>query len=76
MGGGRRLKSEGTHVHLWLIQVVVWQTPTEHSKAIICQLKKICENQFPIQPLTVRLIGLGILLNLYLSVYKKLLVKY
>ena len=30
---------EGTYVHLWLIHVVVWQTPTQYCKAIILQLK-------------------------------------
>ena len=36
---GRRFKREGTYVHLWLIHVAVWQRPTQHSKAIILQLK-------------------------------------
>ena len=36
---GGRLKSEGTHVSLRLSRVDVWQKPTQHSKAIILQLK-------------------------------------
>ena len=36
---GRRFKREGTRVYLWLIHVDVWQKPTQHSKAIILQLK-------------------------------------
>ena len=36
---GDRLKREGTYVYLWLIHVDVWQKPTQHSKAIILQLK-------------------------------------
>ena len=36
---GGRIKMEGTYVHLWLIHVVVWQTPTQYCKAIILQLK-------------------------------------
>ena len=34
-----RLKREGTYVCLWLIQVDVWQKPTQYCKAIIFQLK-------------------------------------
>ena len=30
---------EGTYVYLWLIQVDVWQKPTQFCKAIILQLK-------------------------------------
>ena len=29
-GVGRKLKREGTYVHLWLIHVDVWQRPTQH----------------------------------------------
>ena len=36
---GGRFKREGTCVYLWLIHVVVWQTPTKYCKAIILQLK-------------------------------------
>ena len=36
---GGRFKREGTHVHLWLIRVDVWQKPTQHCKTIILQLK-------------------------------------
>ena len=39
MGLGARFKREGTYVYLRLIHVVVWQKPTEHSKAIILQFK-------------------------------------
>ena len=28
------------YLYLWLIQVVVWQKPTQHCKACILQLKK------------------------------------
>ena len=35
-----RFKREGTYVYLWLIQVDVWQKPTQFYKAIIFQLKK------------------------------------
>ena len=34
-----RFKREGTYVYLWLIQVDVWQKPTQFYKAIIFQLK-------------------------------------
>ena len=34
-----RFKTEGTHVYLWLIHIVVWQKPTEHCKEIILWLK-------------------------------------
>ena len=37
MGG--RFKREETYGYLELIQVVVWQTPAQHSEAIILQLK-------------------------------------
>ena len=36
---GGRLKREGIHVYLQLIRVAVHQKPTQHSKAIILQLK-------------------------------------
>ena len=31
---------EDTYVYLWLINVDVWQKPTQYCKAIILQLKK------------------------------------
>ena len=31
----------GTHVHLWLIHVNVWQKPSQYCKVIILQLKQI-----------------------------------
>ena len=31
-GKGRRLRSQGVYVLLWLICVVVWQKPTQHCK--------------------------------------------
>ena len=36
---GRRLKREGTYIYLWLIHADIWQKPTQHSKAIVPQLK-------------------------------------
>ena len=36
---GGRFKKERTYVYLWLIQIDVWQKPTQHCKAIILQLK-------------------------------------
>ena len=36
---GGRFKREGTYVYPWLIDVDVWQTPTQYYKAIILQLK-------------------------------------
>ena len=36
---GGSFKREGTQVHLWLINVDVWQKPTQFCKAIILQLK-------------------------------------
>ena len=39
MGG--RFKREGTYVYLWLIDVDVWQKPTQYCKAIILQLKML-----------------------------------
>ena len=29
----------GTHVHLWLIHVDIWQKPSQYCKVIILQLK-------------------------------------
>ena len=41
MGGvGRRLKGEGIYVYIELIDFVVQQKLTQHSKTIIFQLKK------------------------------------
>ena len=37
--GGRRFKTEGTYVYLWLIHGDVWQKPTQYYKVIILQLK-------------------------------------
>ena len=37
VGGG--FKREGTHVHLWLIHVDVWQKSNQYYKPIINQLK-------------------------------------
>ena len=34
-----RFKREGVNVYLWLIDVVVWQKPTQYCKAVILQLK-------------------------------------
>ena len=42
MGGSGvhvRLTVEETYVYLELVHIVSWQKPTEHSKAIIFQLK-------------------------------------
>ena len=38
---GRRVQDGGTHVHLWLIQVNVWQKPPQYCNVIIPQLKLI-----------------------------------
>ena len=38
-GLGGRLRRKGIYAYLWLAHVVVLQKPTEHSKAIILQLK-------------------------------------
>ena len=40
MGGmrwevGRRFRREGTYEYLWLIQIDIWQKPTQYCKAII-----------------------------------------
>ena len=45
---GGRFKREGIYVYLWVIQVDVWQKPTQYYKAIILQLKinKILKNLF------------------------------
>ena len=39
VGGGGRLKREGTYVYLWLINVSIWQKPTQYYKAVILQVK-------------------------------------
>ena len=38
-GGGRGVRDGGTRVHLWLIQVNVWQKPPKYCKVISLQLK-------------------------------------
>ena len=38
-GAGRRFRMEGTHIHLWLTHVDIWQKLTQCCKAIILQLK-------------------------------------
>ena len=38
-GGGRGVQDGGTHVHLWLIHVAVWQRPPQYCKVISLQLK-------------------------------------
>ena len=38
MAGGM-LEREGIYAYLWLIDVAVWQKPTQHCKATILQLK-------------------------------------
>ena len=45
-GWWRRLKKEGTYIYLWLIQVIVWQKPIQHCKAIILQLKLLKRMDF------------------------------
>ena len=43
MGWGGRWEAgsgQGTHVHLWLIHVNVWQNPLQYCKVISLQLKK------------------------------------
>ena len=37
-GGAKGVQDGGTHVHLWLIHVDVWQKP-QYCKVIILQLK-------------------------------------
>ena len=44
-GVGERLKRMGIYVYLWLINVVIWQKPTQQCKAIILQLKKIIKER-------------------------------
>ena len=36
---GGKFKREGTYVYVWLINVDVWQKPTQYCKAIILQSK-------------------------------------
>ena len=43
MGWGRR--EEGTHVHLWLIHLNVWQKPPQYCKVTSFQLKKQKQNK-------------------------------
>ena len=38
-GNGRGVQDKGTHVHLWLIHVKVWQKPPRYCKVISLQLK-------------------------------------
>ena len=38
-GGRRGVQDGGTHVHLWLIHVDVWQNPSQYCKVISLQLK-------------------------------------
>ena len=40
-GGGKGGLVWGTHVHLWLIRVSVWQKPPQYCKVISPQLKLI-----------------------------------
>ena len=40
-GGGREIQDGGTHVHLWVIHVNIWQKPPQYCKEIILQLKLI-----------------------------------
>ena len=37
--GGREVQDGGTHVHLWLIHVDVWQKTPQYCKVISLQLK-------------------------------------
>ena len=37
--GGRGIQDEGTHVHLWLIHVNIWQNPPQYCTVISPQLK-------------------------------------
>ena len=39
-GGGRVVQDGGTHEHLWLIHVAIWQKRSQYCKVIILQLKK------------------------------------
>ena len=36
MGGGLggEVQEEGTHMYVWLIQVIVWQKPTQYPKQL------------------------------------------
>ena len=38
--GGRGVQDGGTHEHLWLIHVAIWQKRSQYCKVIILQLKK------------------------------------
>ena len=38
-GGGRGIWDGGTHVHLWMIHVGVWQKSPQYCKVISLQLK-------------------------------------
>jgi len=38
-GGGWGVQDGRTHVHPWLINVDVWQKPSQYCKVIILQLK-------------------------------------
>ena len=38
-GGWREVQDKGTHVHLWLIHVNVWQKPPQYCTVISLQLK-------------------------------------
>ena len=40
-GSGKGIQDGGTHVHLWVIHVDVWQKPPQYCKEIILQLKWI-----------------------------------
>ena len=44
---GGNFKGVGLYAYLWLIPVDVWQKPTQHSKAIILQLKEKCRFSGP-----------------------------
>ena len=44
---GGRFKREGTYVYPWLIQVDIWQKPTQYYKAIIIQLERKKETLVP-----------------------------
>ena len=37
--GEREVHEAGTYVYLWLIQVHIWQKPTQYCKAVLFQLK-------------------------------------
>ena len=40
-GGGTGVSGWGTHVHPWLINVNVWQKPSQNYKVTVLQLKQI-----------------------------------